>query len=163
MTLTAFLLVVVAAVLHACWNLTAKRASGNLGVFWLGLCFTSLLLLPVVWLAGLPVDPAGLPYIVATGLIHTAYFGLLAASYRHGEMSVVYPLARGSGVAGTALVAALFLNEPVSWLGALGVVSVSAGILLLGLRELIQRSTPHACLLALLVGLTIVGYSVVDR
>ena len=95
MTLTTFFLVVVAAVLHACWNLAAKKASGNIGVFWLGLCFASLMFLPVVWLSDLPIPLVGWPYIVATGLIHTAYFGLLAASYRHGEMSVVYPLARG--------------------------------------------------------------------
>src|SRR5262249_9095175 len=77
--------------------------------------------------------------------------------------SVVYPLARGSGVAGTALVAALFLDEPLSGIGTIGIGCVSMGILLLGLREVIQCSTPHACLLALLVGLTIVGYSVVDK
>lgn len=163
MTFPAFLLVLVAAVLHALWNLAAKKASGNIGVFWLGLCFASLLLLPAVWLSGLPVDPAGLTYIVATGLIHTAYFGLLAASYRHGEMSVVYPLARGCGVAGTALIAAFLLHEPLSLLGAIGILSVSGGILLVGLREVVNRSTQHACLLALLVGLTIVGYSVVDK
>lgn len=163
MTLSAFLLVVVAAVLHALWNLAAKQASGNIGVFWLGLCFASGLLLPAVWLSGLSLDPAGLPYVLATALIHTAYFGLLAASYRHGEMSVVYPLARGSGVAGTALVAAFFLGEPVSFVGTIGILSVSAGILLVGLREVVGRGTPHACLLALLVGLTIVGYSVVDK
>lgn len=55
-----------------------------------------------------------MPYNVATGLIHTAYFGFLAASYRHREMSVVYPLARGSNVAGGALIPALLLDEPVS-------------------------------------------------
>jgi drug/metabolite transporter (DMT)-like permease len=164
MTLPAFLLVVIAAVLHACWNLAAKKASGNIGVFWLGLCFASALLLPVVWLSGLPLEPAGVPYIVATALIHTAYFSLLAASYRHGEMSVVYPLARGSGVAGTALVAAIFLGEPASVIGTIGILSVTAGILLLGLRELVSRGTsPHSCVLALLVGVTIVGYSVVDK
>lgn len=163
MTLTAFLLAVLAAILHACWNLAAKQASGNLGVLWLGLCFAGLLLLPVVWLSALPVDPAGLPYILATALIHTAYFGLLAAAYRHGEMSVVYPLARGSGVASTALVAALVLGEPVSAIGAAGIGFVSAGIFLLGLREVVHRGTAHACLPALLVGLTIVGYSIVDK
>jgi uncharacterized membrane protein len=163
MTLPAFLLVVVAAVLHACWNLAAKRASGNIGVFWLGLCLASTLLLPAVWLSGLPVEPAGMPYIVATALIHTAYFSLLAASYRHGEISVVYPLARGSGVAGTALIAAIFLDEPVSVTGTIGILSVTAGILFLGLRELVSQGTPHSCILALLVGVTIVGYSVVDK
>jgi len=86
MTLTAFFLVGVATVLHACWNLAAKRASGNLGGFWLALCFAGLLLIPVVGLAGLPVDLAGLPYIIATGLIHTAYFSLLTANMANETM-----------------------------------------------------------------------------
>lgn len=164
MTLSAFILVVIAAVLHSMWNLAAKKASGNIGVFWLGLCFGSLLLAPFALLVALEgFDPAGLPYILATGLIHTAYFALLAASYRHGEMSLVYPLARGSGVAGTAVVASAFLGEPASWIGAVGLLFVSTGILLLAVREFRGRSAIHACCLALLVGLTIIAYSIVDK
>ena len=97
MNLTAFTLVVVAACLHALWNLAAKRVSGNLSVLWLGLCLAGVALAPFALYSALQsFDPAGLPYIVATGLIHAAYFGLLAAGYRHGELSIVYPLARGT-------------------------------------------------------------------
>lgn len=164
MTLPAFLLVLFAAVLHALWNLAAKKASGNIGLFWLGLCFVSVLMMPfAVSLALDGLNLAGLPYVVATSLIHTAYFGLLASSYRHGEMSIVYPLARGSGVGGTALVAWLFLGESVSLLGAFGIACVLTGMLFLSLPELLRRARLHSCVLALLVGLTIVGYSVVDK
>jgi uncharacterized membrane protein len=108
-------------------------------------------------------DPAGLPYIVATGLIHAAYFGLLAAGYRQGELSVVYPLSRGTGVAGTALLAWAVVGEGVSAPGALGVGSVCLGILLLALREVRRPAQGRSWLLAILIGLTITAYSVVDK
>jgi drug/metabolite transporter (DMT)-like permease len=164
MNLTAFALVVAAACLHALWNLAAKRVAGNLGVLWLGLCLAGGALAPfALYDAWQAFDPAGLPYVVATGLIHAAYFGLLATSYRRGELSVVYPLARGTGVAGTALVAWAVTGEGISALGAVGIGSVCPGILLLGLPELRRPNQGRSCLLAVLVGLTITAYSVVDK
>ena len=80
MNLTAFALVVAAACLHALWNLAAKRVSGNVGVLWLGLCLCGVMLAPFALPSAVhSFNPAGLPYIVVTGLIHAAYFGLLAA------------------------------------------------------------------------------------
>jgi drug/metabolite transporter (DMT)-like permease len=165
MSLTAFALVVAAACLHALWNLAAKRVSGNVGVLWLGLCLAGVMLAPFALPSAVQsFDPAGLPYIVATGLIHAAYFGLLAAGYRHGELSLVYPLSRGTGVAGTALLAWAVIDEGISAPGALGVGSVCLGILLLALREGRRPNRQgRPWLLALLVGLTITAYSVVDK
>lgn len=164
MSFTAFALVVAAAILHALWNLTAKQVSGNMGVFWLGLCFASTVLAPFALYFGWQgIDAAGLPYVIATGLIHAFYFSLLGAAYRHGEMSVVYPLARGTGVAGTGLVAWALIGERVSALGALGIGSVCQGILFLGLRELRRPGNSRSYLLAVLVGVSITAYSVVDK
>jgi hypothetical protein len=74
MNLTAFALVVAAACLHALWNLAAKRVAGNVGVLWLGLCWCGVLLAPFALPSAVrSFDPAGLPYIVATGLIHAAH------------------------------------------------------------------------------------------
>jgi uncharacterized membrane protein len=163
MNLMAFALVVVAACLHPLWNLAVKRVSGSLAVLWLGLCVAGLALAPVaLYSAWQSFDPAGLPYMIASGLVQTAYVGLLAASYRRGELSVVYPLARGTGVAGTAVLAGAVV-EGVSILGALGIASVCLGILLLGLREVRRPAQARSCLLALLVGFTITAYSVVDK
>jgi drug/metabolite transporter (DMT)-like permease len=164
MDLTAFALVAGAACLHALWNLAAKRVSGNLGVLWLGLCTSGLALAPFAFYsASQSFDPAGLPYIAGTGLIHAAYFALLAASYRRGELSTVYPLARGTGVAGTALAARAVIGERLSALGALGVGAICLGIVLLGLGDVRRPAPARSYLLALLVGLTITAYSVVDK
>jgi drug/metabolite transporter (DMT)-like permease len=163
MNLMAFALVVAAACLHPLWNLAVKRVSGNLGVLWLGLGAAALALAPIaLYIAWQAFDPAGLPYLVTSGLIQAAYVGLLAAGYRRGELSVVYPLARGTGVAGTALLAGAVV-EGVSGLGALGIASVCLGIVLLGLREVRRPAQAGSCLLAVLVGFTIAAYSVVDK
>jgi drug/metabolite transporter (DMT)-like permease len=164
MDLTAFTLVVAAACLHALWNLAAKRMSGNLGVFWLGLCLTGIVLAPFAMSSALQsFDLAGLPYIVATAVIHTAYFALLAAGYRRGGLSTVYPLARGTGVAGTAIVAGAVIEQRISAVGALGIGAVCLGILLLGFRELRRPASTRSWLLGLAVGCTITGYSVVNK
>jgi drug/metabolite transporter (DMT)-like permease len=78
-------------------------------------------------------------------------------------LSIVYPLARGTGVAGTAVIAGLVLGERLSALGAIGVLSVCLGILLLGLRDSSRPGTWRSYYLAVLVGLTITAYSVVDK
>jgi drug/metabolite transporter (DMT)-like permease len=162
-TLSAFILVLSASVVHALWNLVAKRVSGNVGVFWVGIGLAGLLLAPAALLFDFPSDSDGVAYMLATGFIHAIYFGLLASSYRHGEMSVVYPLARGTGVAGTALVAGTLIGERISLVGAVGIAAVCAGIVLIGLRELRARSQPRSCILALLVGVSSTGYSIVDK
>ncbi len=163
MTLSAFLLVLAAAVVHALWNLVAKKLSGNIGVFWVGLSLAAMLLAPLAMLAGTMPEPDGLPFMLATGALHAVYFSLLAFSYQHGEMSVVYPLARGTGVAGTALVAGTLIGERISLLGATGIGLVCGGILLIGLREIVSGSHPRSYVLAVLVGLTSTGYSIVDK
>ena len=130
--------------------------SGNVGVLRPGLCLAGAALSSALQ----SFDPAGLPYLAATGVIHAGYFGLLAAGYRRGELSVVYPLA---GVAGTALVAWAVIGEGISAVGAVGIGSVCLEILLLGLPELRRPAQGRSCLLALLAGFTITAYSVVDK
>src|SRR5262245_50655552 len=140
MTSTAFTLIVIAAIFHAVWNLAAKQISGNLAVFWLGLCFATVVLAPfAIVVARDGVDYTGLPFVIATGLLHTLYFSMLASAYRHGEMSVVYPLARGSSVAGTAMVAVLLLDEQISAVGAIGIGLVCLGIV--NLEPIAPRSS----------------------
>lgn len=164
MDFTSFALVLAAACLHAFWNLTAKRVSGNLGVFWLGLCMAGIVLAPIALNSAVhSFNLAGLPYLLATAVIHSAYFALLAAGYRQGELSTVYPLARGTGVAGTTVLAWAVIGERISVVGVLGIAVVCLGILLLGLRAHHHSAPTRSWLLALLIGFTITGYSLVDK
>jgi uncharacterized membrane protein len=121
--------------------------------------------LPLLFLFPVTVSElrAAWPYVVATGVVHALYFLLLSRAYEEGEISLVYPIARGTGVAGTALAANLVIHESLSGLGVAGVVTVAVGIFLLGFRDLLSRATARSALYALFVGGTIVVYSIVDK
>jgi uncharacterized membrane protein len=161
----AFVLVIVSALLHAMWNFTTKKVSGNLGVLYLGMAIASLVLLPfaVGSLLSSGLVPIGYVFIIATGAIHAFYFLFLSRAYAHGSISVVYPVARGSGVVGTAALALLFLQEEISMAGACGIICTSLGILFIGLSRGTRMDDKRALLYALLVGLTMIAYSIVDK
>ena len=101
--------------------------------------------------------------IIATGLIHSVYFRLLAAGYEHGEISLVYPIARGSGIALTAILASLFLEESFTLLGTIGISLISLSIISLGTTTHGKAHDTKAVTLALSVGASIVAYSLVDK
>ncbi len=165
MSSAVFALVLAAAVVHALWNFAARKVAGNVGVLWLSVWTAGLLCLPFavhVSLSGASIEGA-LPFTLATGVLHAIYFILLAKAYEKGEISFVYPIARGTGVALTCLVAALFLREAFSWVGALGVASIAVGILCLGHGRLQAGGTPATFTYALGVGVAIGGYSIVDK
>jgi drug/metabolite transporter (DMT)-like permease len=165
MTLVLFCVVLMAATLHALWNFAAKKVAGDLSTMWLGVCLAAVVSWPgALWVyVGATAAPSVLLYIVATGILHTWYFVLLAKAYEMGEMSVVYPVARGTGVAGTALVAWWCLHDSISWPGLLGISAICTGTALVGYSIGGQRDHVTAYVHALLVGAIITGYSIVDK
>ncbi len=135
----AIALVLLAAVLHALWNIAAKKATSGPGG---DRCFVLLSsgLMALLWM------PAGLWFgwheiprwgavewavVVVSALVHLAYYRCLLAGYRAADLTVVYPLARGSGPLLTALVAVTFLGETMSPVGAAGVLGVCGGVFLI--------------------------------
>lgn len=167
MTATVFLLVLLAALCHAGWNFAARRASGNFGILWLGVCIASCCMTPIALFVARDTgwetipSPAAWACVVATGVIHAAYFVLLARAYEEGDISVVYPVARGSGIGVTALLAGLVLGEEIGFVGGAGIALVSAGILAMGWP---RGDGPRPNLaMALAVGATIPAYSVIDK
>ncbi|WP_375411015.1 EamA family transporter [uncultured Bradyrhizobium sp.] len=136
MTIGAFSLVIIAAFIHATWNLLSKRASsvGPVFVFAYNL-FASLAYLP--WVVYLMVEEsvqwnwtvAG--FIVLSGLIHLGYSLCLQRGYQNADFSVVYPVARGTGPMLSTLGAVLFLAESPSLQVMTGLVTVVSGIWLI--------------------------------
>lgn len=163
-----FGLVMAAALCHAGWNFAARRASGNLAILWLGGLVAFAAMTPVaavvllLWPHTVAATPVSLACTAATGLIHALYFLFLGRAYERGEISVVYPVARGSGIALTAVGAALLLGETISAVGAVGIAAVSAGILSLAM-PVFTGGQVHGVGLALAVGATIPVYSLVDK
>ncbi len=172
MTATALALVIGAAVLHSVWNALAKRAHDQLAFLWSSVSLATLLLSPAwLWMLGTGGLPAGaLPFVVATIVLHALYFYALGRSYRSGEFSLVYPIARGLGVALVPVLALGLFNERLSPLGTVGVSLVVVGIIGLHLtpRALSAtssgpRSFGEGTRWAILTGLTIAAYSLVDK
>jgi drug/metabolite transporter (DMT)-like permease len=82
--------------------------------------------------------------------------------YEAGDISLAYPIARGSGVAGTAIGSIVWLREPLSFVGALGIGAVCVGVIALGYQRRSEPVRTRAVVLALITGLTITGYSLLD-
>jgi drug/metabolite transporter (DMT)-like permease len=159
----AFALVLVSALVHAGWNFAARRAAGDFGVLWLGLAVAAGLGLPAAaafWDAG---TARAWPMIALTGAINAVYFVALAKAYERGGLSEVYPAARGSGVAGAALLSALALGERLGLAGSAGVACVLAGIWLSRPRGAARPPRGHALPYALLAGACIGFSGLVDK
>ena len=164
MSTALLLLILCAAFLHAVWNLFAKKTGGSLTVLWMGALVSTLATLPsaVAVQAGRPLSQRGLVIGIISGFVHCVYWWGLARMYRRGDISLAYPIARGSGVMGTAIGSTLLLHESISPLGAAGIASVCAGVFALGFQRRSEPVRTRVVMLALLTGLTITGYSLLD-
>jgi drug/metabolite transporter (DMT)-like permease len=165
-------LVAIAAVLHAGWNVLLKTSGDPLLTAVRLQAIGTLLLGPialVAWFAsGQPaIDGAGVLIALVSGVLEALYFFLLASAYRRGDLSLVYPLARGSAPLLAVLVGVFVLGERLSAIAALGVLLVLVGILVVARpwRALGAAGREHrgAVGFALATGATIAAYSAVDR
>ncbi len=157
MSLWVFAILLVAAMLHAGWNALVRRdpdrVAATLAVA-VGGAAVAVVLLP--FLPRLPI--AAVPYVVASGFIHLAYFTLVARAYRHGELSVAYPIMRGLAPLITTLVAVVFV-EPASAPVLFGVAVIAGGIVALGADGLRRQNAIGS---ALANAFVIAGYTLVD-
>lgn len=167
MTLAALALVLAAAVLHAAWNLLAKRADGGLPFVWLAGVAGAVIWAPAAvaaWiLAKPPASGRALLLLAGSGVLHTAYYSALQMSYRWGDLSLVYPLARGAGALLAVGGAALLFEERPTPLSLAGVVLLTAGVLTLATGGRGRGSDPRKGVgLALATGLVICAYTLWD-
>jgi drug/metabolite transporter (DMT)-like permease len=158
LTTLALLLVFGSAFLHATWNLLAKRVAGGAEFVWLIAVSTLVAYAPAVlvylWLAEPRFTWQHAFLALVSGVIHIGYFVTLQRGYRVGDLSLVYPLARGTGPALATLLAVLFLGErpgPQALLGTLLVV-VSVAVLTGGGRGEGGRNRRLAIVYGLVTG-----------
>jgi phosphonate utilization associated putative membrane protein len=158
--------VLLGALLHASWNALIKsapdKALNTALIHGLG----TVLALPLLLLTGLP-QAAAWPYVITSTLIHIGYYTALAGAYKHGDLGLTYPLMRGSAPLLVALGSHALLGEQLSTLAWVGVLTISLGVLTLGLAqagsaggdELRRRK---AMRYALINAVFIAAYTVVD-
>lgn len=162
MDLSVLALVLLAAAVHAGWNGWLKKSSPD---------FIGLAAISVGWLivgaigvlfVGWPA-PVSWPYLLSTTIVHMFYTGLLVSAYRHGELSLTYPIARGTGPLLVALAAPFFLNEKLDAPDLLAVGLIVPGILVIGMAGAhANLRDRHAILLSLATGVTIAVYTLID-
>ena len=167
MPFLALVAVLLAAVTHSTWNLFAKKAAGSRHFVWLYSVGSIILYCPViVWIVvtGRP-HFGGIEYLAltATAVLHTGYSLVLQAGYRTSDLSLVYPIARGSGPLLSFVGATVLLGERPTLLAGLGLVLIVAGILLVaGLTREPHRAPKAGIFFGLLTGVFIASYTVND-
>jgi drug/metabolite transporter (DMT)-like permease len=169
MTPVTLSLVVVAAFIHATWNILFKRARGGLSFVW----FVDVLQVFVFgpWIAWLiwserpRLELAEWTCIAGSAIIHIGYCFFLQRGYRLGDISLVYPIARGSGPMLSSIVAILIFGERPAVLGILGITAIGGGIFLLtgGLQPNAHPKSKAAIFAGLLTGVSIAAYTVWDK
>ena len=174
-------LVAVSAVLHLAWNVRLKTAGDPLRAATIGILAGCVGIVPVGvvmwWLEGRPTLPVeGVALGVASGIVEAAYFIFLAAAYRRGDLSVVYPVARGTAPLLAVVVGVGLFGERLGGAGSLGVVALLAGFLWLqrpwraialahgtGRAGARAAAGDSAILFALATGVMIATYTAIDR
>lgn len=182
MSATALALILIAALAHATWNLFSKQASaaGSSSFVWLMSLAATGLYAPVVAVSVL-LSPPRLTlldwvFMAGTGLLQVGYFLFLQAAYRVGDLSLVYPLGRGSGALLAALAGIALLGERPGPAGITGIVLVVLGVLVLGVpaRDGDSPAPPRpgnpaslrlsrAIVFALVTGTFIASYTLWDK
>ena len=147
-----------AACLHAGWNLAVKRNVDSglalWGQFFIAM-FIALGALGVWWIIDGRPDFAW-QFTLLSGITHLPYSVLLVRAYNTGDFSVSYPIARGGGAVGAAVLGVLLLNDVLSWLTASGVVVAGIGFFLLSRGSL--RQMRFALATAVIIGI----YTAID-
>ena len=135
---TAIALILAAAIAHASWNLLSKQASASGAAFflWLMAACSAVLFLPVAIVATILADPhlAGLNWVflAGTGVLHSGYFLFLQLGYRAGDLSLAYPIGRGTGATLAALAGVALLGERPGLLSVAGILAIIAGVVVIG-------------------------------
>lgn len=167
MSLLALILVLLSAFLHAGWNLLAKRVSRGAEFVWLFVACSAVLFAPaagyLIWRERPHIGLLEVAFIVGSALLHLGYMLSLQRGYRAGDLSLVYPLARGTGPALAVVGAVLIFGERPPPVAILGVVLVVLGAFVLaGGERLFRFVDGRAVAYGLVTGLFIASYTLSD-
>lgn len=160
MPVTALLLALAAAFLHATWNILLAGAKDTQAATAVALVVAAIVFAPaavLIW----DVDSAAWPYIAASAALELAYFVVLAAAYARSELGLVYPLARGLAPVLVLAAATIVLGRHISFAQAAGVVAVGVGIVLV--RGLRGNADVRGTVLAVVIASCIAAYTLVDK
>jgi len=168
----SFFLVILSAFFHAMWNYLGERSGNGIEFLWIVVGFSILTYLPV-WFFGLSrygLSSTAVWFGALSGLFHVGYFSFLGLAYEHGDLSLSYPLLRGSSSILTPIFAMILLRERIDFRGGAGIALIVLGAFVISRKhgerhsESVLRLVQHkGSLYALLAGLCCAGYSLADK
>ena len=161
MSLNIFIAVILAAFLHATWNAMVKNEENKY------LAVTAIVLGHVpasVFIILLTPFPSieSIPFIILSALMHNGYNWYLLSAYKFGDLTKVYPIARGTAPILVTIVSLIFLGVALSNFEVLGIFIISLGILSLSFHRAKSLKNRSAAIYALVTGFFIMGYSITD-
>ena len=158
---SVFLVVLLAALLHASWNALVKNHKdkflGLAAIVFGSVPWALILILYVPF----PSDKA-IPYIILSAILHNGYQWFLLSAYKFGDYTKVYPIARGTAPILVSIVSLIFLGVVLSNFELLGIFVVCLGILSLSFQDVEGFKNRKAIIYALITGSFIMGYSITD-
>jgi drug/metabolite transporter (DMT)-like permease len=169
----ALILVLLSGVAHVGWNFLMTRADDHEAFVWWMQVVMAVLFAPLALLLFVaePVSPQGWLFVFGTSLIHAFYFLFLARGYASGELSQVYPIARGTGPALVPILGVLLLGETVSLPAVAGIAAIVAGVFFVYWTGRMAQLISHPLQFlkepgtryAIATGLCIAAYSIWDK
>ena len=129
-----YLLVFFAAFLHALWNIIIKSLNNSLVGIAVKVFFQSIIFFPIIFFVDLPQGITWF-YLLSSAILHSLYFILLGSMYNRGDMTVIYPIARGCAPVFVTFWSLIFINDSIPLLGIVGILIVSLGLVLLSLEN----------------------------
>lgn len=169
MNLTIFLLALGSGTLHAVWNFFSKKKADNMAIMLLGVWFANITLLPfslyIIAKSGFSLGIFA--FAIISAMSDIAYYFCVMYSYREGELSLMYPAARGTGVVLVAIFSMIIFHDQISAWAVAGIMLVVVGIFSFALKDGLNRKvladSIKSMKYALLLGCTVVVYTLIDR
>jgi drug/metabolite transporter (DMT)-like permease len=169
MTGLALLLVLIAAFAHAAWNYLSKIANGGTAFIWLFSCMSVVCYLPpALWILMVQQPVLGwqqFAFMAISSALHILYYQLLTKGYTCGDLSLVYPLARGTGPMLSIIAAIIFLGEQPSGIALAGAGLIGTGIVIMTGNPLKPKDSAafRPIIFALFCGVAIAAYTISDK
>lgn len=169
MSILALSLIVISAILHATWNYLAKRSEGGNTFVWLYMVVTLVVYAPFV-IAFFIIRPISIGWLeigfmAGSAILHLIYSLLLQQGYKVGDLSLIYPICRGTGPLIVAVAAFFLYDEKLTTIGVIGILLITFSIFFItGGVEAIKRANMLVPVsYGLLIGVMIASYTLLDK
>lgn len=166
MSTVIIIIVLISTFIHALWNFSIKKSEYPFEFLQLLAVGSGLIAFPfgLYLFVNEKFSFYGILLAIISGLIHVFYFYALGKAYEKGELSIVYPIARGTAVALVPIIGILIIGENIGLISIFGIIIVFIGIIILGGKSLfIVTNKKNDTILAIFVGLTITCYTIIDK